>query len=337
MYNFIEFCAGAGGLSSGLIKSGLTPLLLNDNNKDACRTLIKNHKNCNVQQLDMTKFNLDELYNKYKNIDLIAGGVPCQSFSYAGKKKGLDDSRGELIIDFLKIINLLQPKIFLIENVKGLLTHKKGDTINEIMKSYDIDSKYTVQFKILNSFDYQVPQKRERLFIIGVNNKYKNVKFNYPERIKEKIVLKDVLYDVPKSLCAKYNSTKIELFKLIPQGQNWKSLSIEQQKNYLGKSFYAGGGKTGILKRLSMDEPSLTILCSPAQKQTERCHPLYERPLSIRESARIQTFDDDYEFIGSLTSQYKQIGNSVPVKLAYYVGLEIINTLKQISKINKIQ
>lgn len=330
MYNFIEFCAGAGGLSSGLIKSGFNPVLLNDNNKDACETLKKNHIDVNIQCMDMTKIDLEDLKTKFYNIDLIAGGVPCQSFSYAGNQKGLDDSRGELIIHFLNIINILKPKIFLIENVKGLLTHNNGKTILNILNQYNINEQYNINYKVLNSFNYEVPQKRERLFIIGILNEY-NTFYEFPEPVENKIVLKDILINVPDSPCAKYNETKISLFKNIPQGGNWKDLNIEEQKKYLGNSFYSGGGKTGILKRLSMNEPSLTILCSPSQKQTERCHPLYERPLSIRESARIQTFDDNYIFSGSITSQYKQIGNSVPVNLSYHVGTELIKHLNNLT------
>ena len=328
MYNFIEFCAGAGGLSCGLIKAGLIPLLLNDNNKDACNTLKLNHPNITIKCCDMNNIDIDSIIKEYKSIDLIAGGVPCQSFSYAGKKNGLNDSRGNLILDFINIIIKIQPRMFLIENVKGLLTHNNGDTLKEILNN--LNTLYNVTFKILNAYDFQVPQKRERLIIIGILSKY-NITYIYPDAIKPHINLKDVLNDVPDSPCAKYNEKKIKLFKKIPQGGNWTSLTIEEQKEYLGKSYYSGGGKTGILKRLSMNTPSLTLLCSPSQKQTERCHPLYERPLSIRESARIQTFDDSYQFSGSLTSQYKQIGNAVPVQLAYYIGKNIKDTLDNLN------
>lgn len=329
MYNFIELCSGAGGLSLGLINAGLNPLLLNDNNKDACNTLKLNHHNINILCDDMNNLNLDKYINK---LDLLAGGVPCQSFSYAGKKKGIDDKRGELIISFLNIVFKIKPKIFLIENVKGLLTHNNKKTLENILKTHNLNSVYNIKYKVLNAYNYQVPQKRERLFIIGILSKY-NLEFNFPNEILEKVNLIDILNNVPDSLCAKYNEKKILLFKKIPPGGNWKNLSIEEQKKYLGKSFDSGGGKTGILKRLSMNEPSLTLLCSPSQKQTERCHPLYERPLSIRESARIQTFPDNYIFSGCLTSQYKQIGNAVPVKLAYYIGLKIIEILDNINNL----
>jgi len=164
----------------------------------------------------------------------------------------------------------------------------------------------------------------ERIFIIGVL-KNLNKKFEFPIENPIKKVLKDVLYDVPYSNGAKYNEEKIKLFKMIPQGGCWINLPQNLQKKYLGNSYNSGGGKRGILYRLSMEKPSLTLLCSPSQKQTERCHPLEERPLTIREYARIQTFEDDYEFIGSLNSQYKQIGNAVPVELAKNIGIALLS------------
>lgn len=151
--------------------------------------------------------------------------------------------------------------------------------------------------------------------------------FVFPAEIPEKRVLKDVLLDVPDSPGAKYTEEKIRLYKMIPQGGCWVNLPEDLQRAYLGNSYNSGGGKRGILYRLSMEKPSLTLLCTPSQKQTERCHPLEERSLTIREYARIQTFDDNYEFMGSITSQYKQIGNAVPVLLAKCMGDAIINVL----------
>jgi DNA (cytosine-5)-methyltransferase 1 len=322
-FNFIEVCAGCGGLSSGLIKSGFKPILLNDNNKDCCKTLQINHPNINIICDSMDNIDYTPYINK---IDLLAGGVPCQSFSQAGLRKGLDDPRGNLIFKFIDIINLIIPKIFLIENVKGLLTHDKGLTIKKIIDVLNINNLYNITYKCLDASKYDVPQKRERIFIIGVLRNL-NRKFEFPKESINKIILKDVLYDVPISFGAKYNEEKQKLFKLIPQGGCWINLPENLQKTYLGNSYNSGGGKRGILYRLSMEKPSLTILCSPSQKQTERCHPLEERPLTIREYARIQTFDDDYQFYGSMNSQYKQIGNAIPVLLAKYIGDELLKIL----------
>jgi DNA (cytosine-5)-methyltransferase 1 len=187
---------------------------------------------------------------------------------------------------------------------------------------------YDVKYKVLNAVNYGVPQKRERVIIIGVLKKY-GVEFKYPTESEHIATVGDALENVPKSAGGKYSDKKKELFRLIPQGGCWINLPEDKQKEYLGKSYTSGGGKRGILRRLSLNEPSLTILCSPSQKQTERCHPTKTRPFTIRESARIQTFPDEYEFFGSVASQYKQVGNAVPVKLAYKLGRSIVRCLNK--------
>jgi DNA (cytosine-5)-methyltransferase 1 len=317
---FIEVCAGAGGLSCGLIKAGFTPILLNDNNSDCCKTLTLNHPGVRVSHCSMTELNID------CTVDLLCGGVPCQSFSQAGSRRGLDDPRGNLMIEFSKLIDKVKPKVFMIENVKGLMTHEKGETLKFIIETLNKPKKYDVKYELLNAVNFGVPQKRERVFIIGVL-KSLNKEYKFPEPEKNIFTVGDALKNVPDSSCAKYNDGKIRLYKLIPQGGCWVNLPEELQKSYLGNSYNSGGGKRGILHRLAMDKPALTILCSPSQKQTERCHPLYNRPLSVRETARIQTFEDSYEFVGSLSSQYKQVGNAVPVNLATRVGKSIIDFL----------
>jgi DNA (cytosine-5)-methyltransferase 1 len=320
IYNFIEVCSGAGGLSSGLIEAGLIPLMLIEIDKNCCLTLRKNHKNALIVNKSMTEVNYDQYIEK---TDLLTGGMPCQTFSQAGNRKGLEDTRGNLFLEFIKLIHKLKPKMFMIENVWGLITHDKGKTFKYILT---LLNGYKVKYKLLNSAHYGVPQKRKRVLIVGTKDGYNNRDFEYPQHTEQKM-LRDVLTDVPVSECAKYNAEKIRLFKLIPPGGCWTSLPVHEQKKYMGKSFTSGGGKRGILRRLSIDEQSLTILCSPSQKQTERCHPVEERPLTVRESARIQSFPDSYVFIGSMSSKYKQIGNAVPIKLAKAMGEEIIKQL----------
>jgi DNA (cytosine-5)-methyltransferase 1 len=322
--SFIEVCAGGGGLSSGLIKAGFTPVLLNDNNSDCCKTLKHNHSHTNVVFGSMEKVDYSQYINR---VDLLTGGVPCQSFSQAGLRKGLDDPRGDLMMKFIEILEMVKPRTFMIENVKGLLTHNDGKTIQKIIDEINRNNLYNVSYKCLDASKYDVPQKRERVFIVGVL-KSMNRLFEFPAETTRRIVLKDVLYDVPVSNGAKYTEEKINLFKMIPQGGCWVNLPENLQREYLGNSYNSGGGKRGILYRLSMEKPSLTLLCTPSQKQTERCHPLEERPLTLREYARIQTFEDSYEFIGSISSQYKQIGNAVPVELARHMGISLMRVLQ---------
>ncbi len=133
----------------------------------------------------------------------------------------------------------------------------------------------------------------------------------------------------PESEGAVYPQRKYEIMSEVPAGGYWRDLPLEIQKEYMLKSFYLGGGKTGMARRISWDEPCLTLTCAPAQKQTERCHPDHTRPFQVREYARIQTFPDDWIFMGSTSQQYKQIGNAVPVNLSHEIGLSIIDFLNK--------
>jgi DNA (cytosine-5)-methyltransferase 1 len=324
-HNFIEVFCGCGGLSLGLKKSGFIPLL--DNNKDCIETLKLNNKTYSANIICDDIKNID--FKKYNNIDLLAGGIPCQSFSIAGKRKGLDDCRGNLFFDFIDAIKQCNPKIFLIENVHGLITHNGGETFKYILKELELDFSYKVYYKLLNANDYNVPQKRKRVFIIGLNQSYfKNKEYIFPEPESYKPILNDVLPISTFSINHKYyeyNKEKKRLFSMLKQGECWINLPIDEQKKYLGNMYNSKGGKHGILRKLSLDKPCLTILCSPSQKQTERCHPIENRPLSIQESAAIQTFTPEYLFYGSLHSIYRQIGNAVPVNLAYFIGKSIFN------------
>lgn len=316
---FIEVCAGCGGLSTGFIKAGFTPLLINEMQKIFCETLKLNHTNTNIVCGSMTDLDLKSYKGK---VDVLQGGVPCQAFSQAGSRRGTEDPRGQLIIHFNQLINQCEPKLFLVENVKGLLTHNNGETFQSVIKLFENNGLYKVYYKLLNAKDYEVPQKRERIIIIGVHHSIKK-EFIYPEKSEKNIVLKDVLMNVPHSLGAIYPAHKIEIMKLVPQGGCWIDLPEDIQKTYMGKSFTSGGGKRGFARRLSMEEHCLTLTTSPSQKQTERCHPNETRPLTVREYARIQTFPDSYQFCGSMANQYKQIGNAVPVLLAYKIANQI--------------
>jgi DNA (cytosine-5)-methyltransferase 1 len=324
---FIEVCAGCGGLSSGFIKAGFKPLLINELQKTFCETLRKNHPGVLVKEGTMVDLDL----KPYKGrVDILQGGVPCQAFSQAGERKGLEDPRGKLIVQFNKLINDCEPKMFLVENVKGLTNHEKGDTLKNILMLFENNGKYKIYHKVLNAKDYDVPQKRERILIVGVHSSITK-EFTYPEKSKNIVLLKDVLTDVPESPGVSYPESKANVMKLVPQGGCWVDLPADIQKAYMGeKGLAAGGGKRGMARRLSMNEQCLTLTTSPCQKQTERCHPLETRPLNVREYARIQTFPDSYTFSGSVAKQYMQIGNAVPVNLAYAMAKHIKEFLEQI-------
>lgn len=323
-FTCIELFAGAGGLALGLEKAGFEEIGLIEFDKDAADTLKYNRPQWNVIWDDIANIsdkNLEEVFGiKKGELDLLSGGAPCQAFSYAGKRLGLEDARGTLFYHYAKFLEKLQPKMFLFENVRGLLTHDKGKTYKTITEIFESQG-YTIQKQVLNAWDYGVAQKRERLITVGVRNDLTGlVKFDFPEPHEYKPVLRDILNDVPESVGTPYGEKKRKLFELVPPGGYWRDIDPELAKEYMKSCWDMEGGRTGILRRLSLDEPSLTVLTSPSQKQTERCHPLEARPFTVRENARCQSFPDDWEFKGKVGSQYKQVGNAVPVNLAYEIG-----------------
>lgn len=334
-YKVLELFAGAGGLAIGLEKAGLKCVALNEIDKFACQTLRNNRPNWKVMEGDIKDFDFTEYKDK---VDVVTGGFPCQAFSYAGKKLGFSDARGTLFYEFARVVKEVNPSICIGENVRGLLNHDKGKTLQGMISVLDEIGYRVVPIQVLKAINFKVPQKRERLILVGVRKDI-DLNYEYPSPYNKIYNLKDALKkgelydsDVPISGGAKYPKSKAQILDLIPPKGYWRDLPLDLQKEYMGGSFYLGGGKTGIARRIGWDEPSLTLTCSPAQKQTERCHPDETRPFTVREYARIQTFPDDWEFAGSLAQQYKQIGNAVPVNLAREVGYSIVkflNDLKQ--------
>lgn len=337
-FNSIELFAGGGGLALGMSLAGFHHVLLNEFETAACKTLKTNKPEWNVIEGDVRHIDFTPLRGK---IDFLSGGFPCQAFSYAGKGAGFNDTRGTLFFELARAVKEIQPKVFMGENVKGLISHENGRTF-ETIKNTIAELGYTlVEPRVLRAIMYQVPQKRERLILIAIRNDIaQNVEFHWPTPYHEVLTLRDALYksviyenDVPVSEGAQYPEKKKRVLAMVPQGGDWRNLPEEVAKDYMGGSWLLGGGKTGMARRLSLDEPSLTLTCSPCQKQTERCHPLETRPLSVREYARIQTFPDNWVFQGSMSDKYKQIGNAVPVNLAWAVGRSLIRLFNDIQRI----
>ncbi len=326
-YSVIELFAGAGGTALGFENAGLNTLLLNEIDKNAAETLKANFNHeVSVICDDIKNVNFYEYKNK---VDIVQAGFPCQAFSYAGKSLGFKDIRGTLFFEFARCIKETNPKIAIGENVRGLLMHDNGRTLATMCAVLE-ELGYKVSYKILRAQYLDVPQKRERLIIIAIRNDL-NIPFIFPEERNYTVSLSEALKDCPISEGQQYSKTKHDILKLVPEGGYWKDLPIDLQKEYMGGSFYLSGGRTGMARRLSWNEPSLTLTCSPAQKQTERCHPTETRPLTIREYARIQTFPDYWIFKGSLLAKYKQIGNAVPVNLSYHIGRCLIEMLDKVN------
>lgn len=320
----MDLFAGVGGTALGFSNAGLSHVFLNEFDKSAVQSLEENNRAHNlgwridgrdIHEVDFSSF----------EAEVIQAGFPCQAFSYAGKSKGFEDTRGTLFFEFARAINEVKPKIAIGENVRGLLRHDDGKTLKTMLSALD-DLGYRVNYKVLRAQYLDVPQKRERLFIFAVR-KDLDIPILFPKERDYFISLRQALKDCPDSEGQSYPEKKQKVMELVPEGGCWRDLPEETARDYMGGSYHLSGGKTGMARRLSWDQPSLTLTCAPAQKQTERCHPSETRPLKVREYARIQTFPDDWIFSGSLANQYKQIGNAVPVNLAYHVGRCVLASL----------
>ncbi|KAE9881572.1 DNA (cytosine-5-)-methyltransferase, partial [Escherichia coli] len=264
-YSVVELFAGAGGLALGLEQAGFKSRGLVEFDKYACQTLRKNRPHWNVIEKDIIDV-AEEGMKNFVNVpigelDLLSGGYPCQAFSYAGKKMGLSDARGTMFYYYAQVLKQLLPKMFLAENVRGLVNHDNGRTLALMLKVFS-DIGYTVKWKVLRALDYDVAQKRERIVLVGIRNdlveKYE-ANYFFPQPYGYELTLKDVLKNVPESEGAKYPESKKRVLDLVPPGGYWRDLPDEIAKEYMGKSYYSGGGRTGMARRLSWDEPSLTL------------------------------------------------------------------------------
>jgi DNA (cytosine-5)-methyltransferase 1 len=284
----------------------------------------------------------------------VAGAPPCQPFSTAGKRASFEDGRSCGFKIFFKAIRILQPRFFVIENVKGILSAAKkhrplarrgpgfpqltpdeehGSAFKEILNGLAKiceELGYCVSWGIVNAADYGCFQLRERIVFIGSLDGH----FVWPERTHSKdgemkwITLKDGLKGLkdPKPLYRRFNNKICNYLRLIPEGSNWRALPKHMQPEAIGGAFNSWGGRSGFLRRLSWDRPSPTITNNPKTKATMLCHPAKVRPLSVRECARIQQFPDNWTFSGSTSAQYRQIGNATPVGLGEAIGLAIKKT-----------
>ncbi|PIN87587.1 DNA (cytosine-5-)-methyltransferase [Candidatus Woesearchaeota archaeon CG10_big_fil_rev_8_21_14_0_10_32_24] len=346
--NAISLFSGAGGLDIGISKAGFDVKLAIEFDAKAAETLKQNSRDTIVLNKDIKDISGEEILNltklKREEIDLVIGGPPCQSFSSAGKMRSLNDDRGNMIFEYLRIIRELKPKTFLFENVKQFSyiqidkskpksspKERSKDSnlvINMLMEEFRKIG-YNVNNDIINSADYGVPQKRERTIILGT---LKNKKINLPKKTHSNSDTSlpnwKTLGNAIKSVndneeCMVYMYKRKKYLKLIPPGGHWKNLSPELQKEAMGEKLKLGGGKTGFFRKLSYDKPSPTLCTSPKQPGTDMCHPEELRPLSVNEYAAIQEFPKNWKFSGTTIQKYKQIGNAVPVNLAFVVGKEI--------------
>ena len=225
-YNCIELFSGCGGMALGFKNSGINSELLVEIDKDSCETLSLNFKNTEIICDDIANVDFKKFLN---TVDIVAGGFPCQAFSYAGKSKGFEDTRGTLFFDFARCVKEAMPKVAIGENVRGLISHDKGRTLSTMVRTLE-DLGYNVQYKLLLAQYFNVPQKRERVFIVATRKDLPNT-YRYPEELEYFVPLEIALKDCPPSEGQEYPKRKKEIMNMVPQGGYWKDLPIEIQKN----------------------------------------------------------------------------------------------------------
>lgn len=314
----VELFAGAGGMALGLERAGFDTTMLVEYDRDCAMTLRANRPKWNVVHDDIRNVDFGGI-----DADLVTGGFPCQPFSHAGHKLGLNDVRGTLFYEFARAVREIRPRAFMAENVEAIIRNDSGRTIRVIMDLLR-SLGYDVRYRVLNALNHMVPQKRKRVIFVGTAG---GTKFAFPEPNPKTVTLGEALRNVPDSAGAKYSDARKAILDLVPPGGSWVNLPVPLQKRYLGRSYHSDGGRRGMARRLSWDEPCLTLTCSPSQKMTDRIHPDETRPFTVREYARIQTFPDSWVFEGSVHSQYRQIGNAVPVRLAHAIGRSLYDSL----------
>ncbi|MBN8572322.1 MAG: DNA cytosine methyltransferase [Candidatus Kapabacteria bacterium] len=338
----IDLFCGCGGLSYGFIEAGYDVLLGIDNWKDAIVTFENTHKNAKGIVADLFTETAKEISKKtgIKSIDVIIGGPPCQGFSIAGKRI-IDDERNQLYKSFLSFVSFYKPKAFVMENVPNIISMGKGIVKETILSDFE-KLGYTVVYKILLASDYGVPQNRKRAFFIGTKS---NKEFVFPEpTTKTPINTKDAISDLPKNSLengTKYTTKpKSHYQRLIREGSkgiyNHETTNHSEQTTHIISLVPDGGNYKDLPKelrktrnvniawtRLNSKKPSFTIDTG----HRHHFHYKYNRVPTVRESARIQSFPDSFIFLGSKTSQYKQVGNAVPPILAAVLANEIMKYL----------
>ena len=345
-YPSISLFSGAMGLDIGLGQSGIDIRIGQDFDRSCVETMLANRHPSLCG--DIRGLSPDQLLEaarlKVGETFLLCGGPPCQPFSTAGKRLGINDPRGSLFMEFIRMIDAIRPRFFVMENVKGLMsaplrtenglnTACKGSVLDVILDEFS-KLNYKTVYGVLDAVNYGVPQFRERFILLGSRDG-EDVFLPIPthfQRHQNPLYRWRTLGDAIKDLEDEpgfhhlFSEKRARFLKLVPPGGNWRSLPSELLREAMGGAYESGGGKVGFYRRLSYAEPCPTVTTSPAQKATMLCHPTRLRTLSIPEYKRIQQFPDDWVLTGSPADQYRQIGNAVPIGLAKAIGDAIIAT-----------
>jgi DNA (cytosine-5)-methyltransferase 1 len=382
-YKVISLFSGAMGLDIGIEKNDRFQILACvEKEKSFCDTIRANHKagrlhkDLKIFEGDITNINPADVLKacglKRGEVDLLVGGPPCQSFSTAGRRLSTEDPRGTLLWQFLRFVDYIQPRYFVMENVRGLLSaalhhrpiaerpgkggapldvdEEPGSVVrlfaDDLQKLSDVS--YHMDCFEVNAVNYGAPQLRERALFIG--NRYNSI-VDFPNpthgpdleekegqsslfgingsKLKPWRTLGDAIGRLknPGNVIMDFSPRKKSFLNLVPPGSNWRSLPKELQMESMGKAWYAKGGRSGWWRRLSFDLPCPTLVTMPNHASTSLCHPTEVRALSLKEYALIQEFPKDWEFCGTPTQQYAQVGNAVPVRLGEIAGEVIAHQL----------
>jgi DNA (cytosine-5)-methyltransferase 1 len=339
----ISLFSGAMGLDIGLAQVGLNIKIGQDIDGGCVATMKSNGHNVlmgDIREMRPEKL-LSDAWLAPAEPFLVCGGPPCQPFSTAGKRMGINDPRGSLFMDFVRMIDYIRPRFFIMENVKGLMSSsvksnensgKSAEPVLDIILSEFNKLGYKTVYGVLDAVNYGVPQFRERFVLMGSRDN-ENIFLPVPTHFQ---VHQDLMYrwvslrsaicdleDNPGE-CVIFSTERLKFLQMVPEGGNWRNLPNKYVEKAMGGAYKSGGGKVGFFRRLAYDQPSPTLVTSPVQKASMLCHPTQDRPLSVREYARIQQFPDSWVFAGSVSERYKQIGNAVPVGLARALGKVII-------------
>lgn len=346
------------GLDLGLEQKGFRATICCENDPSCVETIKANRPKIPVIDDCISKVDKGTLEKatggSLENVALVAGGPPCQAFSVYGNRLGTHDERGQLIHEFIRIVDEIRPKTFLLENVRGLhsmsivpktarLKDKSipkekaepGSLLKEILKTFE-GIGYRVDCFLVNVVNYGAPQLRERLICIG--NRYNlEATFRQPEysnRPEDGLppfaTLGEAIggdFEDPDNDCMDFSPRKLKYLSMVPPGGNWRSLPVDVQKESMGKAWYLKGGRSAYWRKLSFEYPSPTVVTMPNHAGTSMCHPEKLRALTVGECAAIQEFPSTWRFAGKTSDKYRQIGNAVPVRLAAIAGESIKDLL----------
>lgn len=365
MEKVISFFTGAGGLDIGLEQAGFEIKLAVELMPTYVETVKLNHPNLNIKQGNIMDYSRSKIYEdaglkEDEEVDLMVGGSPCQSFSTAGKRLAFASPGGQAMLKFADLVTEVRPRAFLLENVRGLLSaplinrplnqrgsdfpplepeEMRGSALSHVLTKFP---DYEITCELVNSANFGVPQKRERVFLVGLRKSDFNQKFVFPKTThnehgtdgKERwVTVRDVfnrLGDIEHHH-VNYSKDRLHYMKMIPVGGgNWRDLPDDVVAKAMGGAYKSGGGKVGYFRRLHIDRPSPTVLTSPSQNSTNLGHPFEDRPLSIEEYLAIQEFPPGYIVAGTLSDQYTQIGNAVPVRMAKAMGEAILSQIARV-------